>query len=136
MNTQLNMKTSEPSENNNLFLKSALSREGSFLKSTEVIGWLQKQNDSAKVKIEKIRFDQLKSWSIGPDGLAHKSGKFFSIEGIQVSTNWGNVFSWNQPIINQSEIGYLGFITREYDGILHFLMQAKIEPGNIYMQSC
>ena len=42
---------------------------------------------------------------------------------------------WDQPIINQPEVGYLGFIAKEIDGILHFLMQAKIEPGNVnYVQ--
>jgi len=48
-----------------------------------------------------------------------------------VKTNYGNLSEWEQPIINQPEIGYLGFITKEFDGILHFLVQAKIEPGNV-----
>ncbi len=63
--------------------------------------------------------------------LRHTSGKFFTIEGINVTTNWGKVKEWEQPIINQPEIGYLGIITREVDGILYFLLQAKIEPGNV-----
>src|SRR5690606_24882290 len=42
---------------------------------------------------------------------------------------------WTQPIINQPEIGFLGIITREIEGVLYFLMQAKIEPGNVnYVQ--
>lgn len=36
-----------------------------------------------------------------------------------------------QPIIIQNEIGYLGIICKEINGIMYFLMQAKIEPGNI-----
>jgi len=63
--------------------------------------------------------------------LEHDSGKFFSIEGINVKTNWGNMSEWSQPIINQPEIGFLGIITKMIDGVLYFLMQAKIEPGNI-----
>jgi len=38
---------------------------------------------------------------------------------------------WNQPIINQPEIGFLGIIAKEIDDVLYFLMQAKIEPGNV-----
>lgn len=34
-------------------------------------------------------------------------------------------------IINQPEIGFLGFIVKKFNGVLHFLLQAKIEPGNI-----
>jgi oxidase EvaA len=67
--------------------------------------------------------------------LRHKSHGFFSIDGIDISTNWGSVNHWNQPIINQPEIGFLGIITKEIDMILYFLMQAKIEPGNLnYVQ--
>lgn len=40
-------------------------------------------------------------------------------------------FTGEQPIIIQPEIGYLGIICREINGVLHFLMQAKIESGNV-----
>jgi len=63
--------------------------------------------------------------------LKHDSGGFFSIRGIHVKTNWGNVPSWSQPIIHQPEIGILGIITKKINGILYFLLQAKAEPGNI-----
>jgi dTDP-4-dehydro-6-deoxy-alpha-D-glucopyranose 2,3-dehydratase len=38
---------------------------------------------------------------------------------------------WSQPIINQPEIGILGIAVRQIDGLMHFLMQAKTEPGNL-----
>ena len=38
--------------------------------------------------------------------------------------------SWDQPIIDQPEIGFLGILCKEIKGSLHFLLQAKIEPGN------
>jgi oxidase EvaA len=47
-----------------------------------------------------------------------------------VQTDQGPVRRWSQPIINQPEIGVLGIIVKEFDGILHCLMQAKMEPGN------
>ena len=46
-------------------------------------------------------------------------------------TNYRNVPEWDQPIINQPEIGFLGFIVKKFNGVMHFLMQAKIEPGNL-----
>jgi oxidase EvaA len=64
--------------------------------------------------------------------IRHDSGKFFSIEGIRVNKIIGdNITSWDQPIINQPEIGILGIVCKEINGILHFLLQAKIEPGNV-----
>lgn len=128
------MKLTNP-DSHYLFLKSAFSEVGSFMSLNEIRDWLINQNKSVFVNINKIDFKQLSLWKFGHDRLSHDSGKFFSIDGISINTNWGNVKSWDQPIINQPEVGYLGIIAKEFDGILHFLMQAKIEPGNVnYVQ--
>ncbi|MDR0370246.1 MAG: NDP-hexose 2,3-dehydratase family protein [Prevotellaceae bacterium] len=116
---------------NNIFLQSALTVEGSFMKNRQVVDWLKAQNEKVAVGINRIPFRKLKLWQVGHDVIRHDTGKFFSIIGINIRTNWGTVSEWEQPIINQPEIGFLGFITKEFDGVLHFLMQAKIEPGNI-----
>lgn len=117
------------------FLESAFAFNGAKHTTAFVKQWLKEQNEKVHVKVEKIPFSQLEKWEFRNGALRHESGKFFSIEGIQVETNWGPVLSWEQPIINQPEIGYLGFIVKEFNGVLHFLMQAKIEPGNInYVQ--
>ncbi len=94
--------------------------------------WIEQRNREVKVNVELIPFDQMEGWFIDAEGgLRHNSGRFFSIQGIHVETDYGNTSSWDQPIINQPEIGYLGIITKEIDGMLYFLMQAKIEPGNV-----
>jgi dTDP-4-dehydro-6-deoxy-alpha-D-glucopyranose 2,3-dehydratase len=118
-----------------LFLRSAFSDKGNFISTEDVISWLSLQNEKISVNIKKIAFQDLKLWSIDDINLKHDTGKFFTIDGIRVKTNWGAFSEWDQPIINQNEIGYLGFITKEFNGILHFLVQAKIEPGNVnYVQ--
>src|SRR5665647_614811 len=116
-----------------LFLRSALTEENPFIKTKEIIDWVNSRNFATNVSINRITFDRLKNWNTDNDfySLNHDSGKFFSIIGINVDTNYGEIESWDQPIINQPEIGYLGFITKEFNGILYFLMQAKIEPGNV-----
>jgi oxidase EvaA len=115
------------------FLKSALTLENSFISTDNVIDWLKRRNEAIDVKITKVRFNNLKGWDFSKNifNLKHNTGKFFSIDGIRVQTNYGPISQWEQPIINQPEIGYLGFITKEFNGILHFLVQAKIEPGNV-----
>jgi len=117
-----------------LFLKSAFSNNGGI---EHVVKWLCEQNRSVNVDIEQTTFSKLNQWYYDEDygSIRHNSGRYFTIDGINVKTNWGVVGEWEQPIINQPEIGYLGIITKEFDGILHFLMQAKIEPGNVnYVQ--
>jgi oxidase EvaA len=39
--------------------------------------------------------------------------------------------TWWRPILNQPEVGIVGILAKEFDGVLHFLMQAKMEPGNV-----
>ncbi len=115
------------------FLKSAFTEENLFNSTNEVLRWLKKRNNAVKVDIKKINFSEMNQWYLDPmtSNLKHKSGAFFTIEGLKVKTNWGYVPEWTQPIINQPEIGFLGIIAKEFNGILYFLMQAKIEPGNI-----
>jgi dTDP-4-dehydro-6-deoxy-alpha-D-glucopyranose 2,3-dehydratase len=115
------------------FLHSAMQTTGRVMANDALLAWVNQRRDAVKVEVEHIPFSQLKQWSFDAvtGNLQHDSGKFFSIEGIEINTNWGNVHAWTQPVINQPEIGFLGIITRKIDGVLHFLMQAKIEPGNI-----
>lgn len=124
-------------ERKNEFITSLVTEKNPFITTDEVISWLSERNRKVNVEVKKIAFNQLKNWRFSKEkgNLAHVSGRFFSIEGIKVKTNWGKVPEWEQPIINQPEIGYLGILTKEFNGILYFLMQAKIEPGNVnYVQ--
>lgn len=116
-----------------LFLESALTEENPFMDTDRVPGWIQKIKEKTHVQVTPILFRELDQWVIDSnDGnIRHRSGGFFSIEGINVRTNWGDVPQWSQPIINQPEVGILGIITKKINGILYFLMQGKIEPGNI-----
>lgn len=111
------------------FLKSALTNKD----ITTVINWVNQQNECVDVHIKKVPFQNLKKWyfdeKIG--NIRHETGKFFSIDGIRIKTTWGEQPEWDQPIINQPEIGFLGFIVKEIKGVLNFLVQAKIEPGNV-----
>ena len=117
----------------NPFLKSALTEENPFVTTAQIIYWLKQRNEAIGVNVNKIPFSVLSNWYLDEKVgvLKHASGKFFTIEGINVQTNWGIVKEWEQPIINQPEIGYLGIITKEFNGILYFLLQAKVEPGNV-----
>ena len=119
------------------FLRSALTEENPFISTDGCLNWLEDQRKKTHTQIKQIPLDSLREWYFDKDtgNFCHESGKFFSIEGVSIKTNYGAVPEWSQPIINQPEIGILGIITMERDGILFFLMQAKIEPGNInYIQ--
>lgn len=114
------------------FLRSCLTEENPFNSTEDALNWIKQQNKEILVDVKQIPFSKMRDWYFDENkNLRHKSGKFFSIEGLAVSTNYGSVNSWAQPIINQPEIGYLGILTKEINGILYFLLQAKVEPGNV-----
>lgn len=112
------------------FLASAMSH-GCFMSTEEILAWMKKQNEEVVSIIKQIPISELRGWAYRDDRIRHDSSKFFSIDGIHVETNYRNTPQWDQPIINQPEIGFLGFIVKKFKGVLHFLMQAKIEPGNL-----
>ena len=111
---------------------SLVHTESIFQSIQEIHNWIQRRNQEVAVSVEEIPFSEMEGWYVDEDGsLRHQSGKFFSIEGIHVKTDYPHPTDWSQPIINQPEIGYLGILTKEFDGVLYFLMQTKIEPGNV-----
>lgn len=118
-----------------LFLQSALTADSDQMPLTRFDAWFEDRKQAHHFQLEEIPFARLDKWSFDPanGNLRHDSGRFYSIEGLRVRTNWGRVPEWEQPIIVQPEIGLLGFLTKRFDGVLHLLVQAKMEPGNLHM---
>src|SRR6266508_3720372 len=99
----------------------------------DVHTWLDARAQANTFGIEPIPFAELDGWSFLDEtgDLAHRSGGFFRVRGLRVAAAAGPVADWSQPIIHQPEIGFLGILVKEIDGVLCMLMQAKMEPGNI-----
>jgi oxidase EvaA len=109
--------------------RSATATEGVGIATSEVPDWLAARRRACPAQVRRIPFAELDGWSFTADtgDLRHRSGRFFSVEGLHVLRPNAE---WQQPIIMQPEIGILGILAKEFDGTLHFLMQAKMEPGN------
>ncbi|MBI4678161.1 MAG: NDP-hexose 2,3-dehydratase family protein [Elusimicrobia bacterium] len=118
-----------------VFLRSARTETGRFIGTEDLLKELAVRQADPRYKVEAVSWDRLEGWKFdqATGNLVHGSGRFFSIEGIRVSTNFGAVPCWTQPIIVQSEIGILGFLAKRFEGVLHLLVQAKMEPGNLNM---
>ena len=114
-------------------VRSLLTQDGPSGTVADIRAWLRKRNQEVVVRIKTMPFKALSKWAFDPatGNLCHESGKFFSIEGVRVLVDDGQRREWTQPIINQPEIGILGILAKEINGVLCFLLQAKIEPGNV-----
>lgn len=101
--------------------------------TSEVVQWLADLRLARRDRVRPVRLDRLDGWYAEPGtgDLRHRSGRFFSVEGVEVRTDAREVADWAQPIIVQPESGILGLLVKNFGGVPHFLLQAKMEPGNI-----
>ncbi|MFD3735182.1 NDP-hexose 2,3-dehydratase family protein [Streptomyces sp. NPDC058632] len=111
---------------------SAAVRSGPLSGPGDIHRWLAEQRRHAVMDVRPVPLDSLTGWHTDPDtgDIVHASGKFFAITGLDVQVPGATVPRWQQPIIDQPEVGVLGILVKEFDGVLHCLMQAKVEPGN------
>ncbi|WP_067825866.1 NDP-hexose 2,3-dehydratase family protein [Actinomadura kijaniata] len=113
-------------------LRSALATEGVATTDERFAAWLAECERTNRMLVERVPLTELRGWRFteGDGSLVHESGRFFSVDGVRVTRTGRDPRSWGQPLIDQPEVGILGLLAKEFDGVLHFLMQAKIEPGN------
>lgn len=109
------------------FLRSA--RTDQSPETPDPDAFLAERSAAAQYRVDVVPLGTLPGWHTG-DLVAHESGRFFTVEGIDIQTNFGPADRWCQPIIVQPEIGILGILVKRIHGVPHFLMQAKMEPGN------
>ncbi|MGB4985060.1 MAG: NDP-hexose 2,3-dehydratase family protein [Erysipelotrichaceae bacterium] len=96
----------------------------------EILEWINSLNRTTIVNINRIKLSESNYWFLdeNEDIITNKNNSFFSVKAISGMLNGKEI---EQPIIVQDEIGFLGIIMQIKDNIPYFLMQAKIEPGNI-----
>ncbi|TSC72464.1 MAG: NDP-hexose 2,3-dehydratase [Parcubacteria group bacterium Gr01-1014_38] len=112
------------------FLGSELTLDNRFQTLADFLRWFESRKKAHPFVVRRVPLNTLDQWRFDSrmTCFGHASGKFFAIKGLRVSLNGEE---WDQPIIDQPEIGILGIITKKFDGVRYFLMQAKMEPGNI-----
>lgn len=115
------------------FLQSARARVNRFHDFADTQRWLRDLRTNCGCRVVRVPLAELDQWYFDEQSgdLKHRSGRFFSVAGLHCTPVWDAAAGWEQPIILQPEIGILGILTREFDGVRYFLMQAKMEPGNV-----
>lgn len=98
----------------------------------DVAAWAAERAASGGFDVTRVPFTEMDAWGFHPvtGDLVHDSGRFFSITGLRSVVDGDPATLRHQPVIDQPEVGVLGLLTKEFDGVLHFLVQAKMEPGN------
>lgn len=97
----------------------------------ELRGWLSDRHRDNSSSVKLISLDECRPWYYDENAgeIRNEDGTFFRIAGIR-QYHEDKIIA-EQPIIIQNEIGFLGILTCKINGIWHYLMQGKIEPGNV-----
>ena len=99
--------------------------------------WYNNVKRNCKARVKKTHIEKLKKWNYDKvkGRLFHSSGGFFSIEGYSVTNAGREVNKWDQPFIKQNNLvgGIIGLVRTKINGVPHYLVEAKYEPGNYNM---
>jgi oxidase EvaA len=112
-----------------------LSDKNQFYTLEEILEWFDKKVEEyeAEEKIIDLK-DVDENWYYEKDtgNLVHTSGGFFRVIGVKINTNLREVRGgWSQPMVEQgTEASIAGIIKKRFNGIPHYLVSAKYEPGN------
>lgn len=111
-------------------LKSLIETKDTENTLESIVEWVDDLNKNTHVKLTQVDFKDCKGWFYNEKTgqIQNENGTFFKIAGLEFKMD-DEIH--HQPIILQNEIGFLGIVCKKIKGVLHFLMQAKIEPGNI-----
>ena len=101
-----------------------------------VIDWFNKKREQSDMIVEEIDVKNLEKWNIEKKSgnISHDSKGFFEIIGVKVSNTFDREVGkegWTQPMIAKNPGGILGILMKKINGVPHYLLQAKAEPGNI-----
>jgi len=101
-----------------------------------IISWFKKKREESDMIVEEIGIKELEKWRVDEKtgNIKHETGGFFEVIGVKVSNTFDREVGkkgWTQPIIAKNPGGILGILMKKINGIPHYLLQAKAEPGNI-----
>lgn len=113
------------------YARLVLEDENAFHRTSELIAWIDEIRESSTVSVEELPVNELRGWYRDDSGaIRHESGEFFSVIGLRIGGSTREVSGWDQPIVRQKEAGVLGILVSEINGVDHYLLHAKAEPGN------
>jgi oxidase EvaA len=94
-----------------------------------ILNWINKYRETHKTEIKQVNLGDLKDWHFENGIIKRQDSAFFTICGIE-SDNYPSENN-ELPIIDQPEIGILGFIVTKGENGMQILLHAKTEPGNV-----
>ena len=71
------------------------------------------------MKVNELSLNKLDNWICDQKSIRHTSGRFLSAKGARI-VDKDNKIEWDQPFIDQPEIGFLGLFAVKTDSTIKF----------------
>ncbi len=98
---------------------------------TDIETWLESARVKSRLAVREIDLADCRKWQLSSGRLVHETGRFFSIAGVKQRPADAGGDGPLQAMIDQPEVGWLGFVVRDAGEGVEWLLQAKTEPGSI-----
>ncbi len=99
--------------------------------------WYENLKNEVPMQVKEIPLNDCEKWNFdeGNKAIYHDTKKFFTVIGIEVSLSSNREVGkqgWCQPILKEINYdgGIVGIIRKNINGVPHYLVEAKVEPGN------
>src|SRR3954467_4386663 len=79
--------------------------QGAGTLTKDFAGWLAERGRAVPFRVDRIPFADLDRWAVDPrtGNLAPRRGRFFTVEGLDVTSEGRTPRAWQQPIMVQPE---------------------------------
>ena len=94
-------------------------------RANDVRAWLAEVRAWSALDVTPLPLRDCDRWAYSDGQLVHDTGRFFSVAGLRANGS-------DHAMIDQPEVGWLGFIIRPGPAGPEWLVQAKTEPGNVH----
>jgi oxidase EvaA len=108
---------------------SSQDEAGSLHVPVEVMSWITDQQARRDVTTMPVPLNRVERWHRTDDAISHELGVFFSIIAVDITADSREVATWSQPLVQPHGHGVVAFLTKRVGGVLHALVNARVEPG-------
>tara|TARA_R110000824_G_scaffold41365_1_gene123149 strand:+ start:1849 stop:3213 length:1365 start_codon:yes stop_codon:yes gene_type:complete len=106
-------------------LFSSLSDHDALHSFSFIREWLLAAKDNKRIEHKLVPLAKLykHGWKMSDQSLCHEENKNFELVGVKASIGSREVSSWCQPIVRDNIPKVYGFLLKEFNNVLHVLVQ-------------
>jgi len=96
---------------------------------TDMLSWFTAERSRQDILARRIPLNQVVGWTRGATSIDHIRGEYFQVVAVAVGAGSREVAGWTQPLFKPVETGVSAFVVRQFDGVAHVLVRARVEGG-------